>query len=245
MNHINDATKPLILIGSNSKMFFLKDICEELNVDIVGIIDSDYFGNTEHIDGIPIIDTEASFHDPEVLAKYKNNYNFFLATNWSPYKDPVAARNRQKRLKLIDLIDKFDLPCISLVDPTARVQKTTKIGKNVFIDSFVYISAHNQIEDYVSIFALTGIGVGNTVKRNSAIQRRSAIMHNTVLEQNVYFELGVSVFVSDVVFKTGTVIHPGIIMGRGTQENEVVSLVGKDLRRVYAYLNENSTLPTS
>ena len=233
-SHINNKTKPLILIGSNSKMFFLKDVCEELDITIAGIIDNDYFGHTASIDDIPVVDTESSFHDPQRLAFYKNNYNFFLATNWSPYKDPIAARNREKRFRLMSLIDQYDLPCISLVDPSARVQKTTKIGKSVFIDSFAYISAHNVIEDYAQIFAMVGIGVGNTLGKNSVMQRRAAIMHNTVLQENAYFELGVNVYVSDVIFAKNTVIHPGIIMGRGTVENELVSLVGKDLRRVYS-----------
>lgn len=231
--HVNDCSKPLMLIGSNSKLFFLKDICEELGIEIAGIIDSDYYGNTEHIDGIAVVDTELSLNDPVQLEHYKSHYNFFLATNWAPYADPGTVRNREKRHRLMDLIDHFDLPCVSFVDPSARVQKTTKIGKSVFIDSLTYISAHNVIEDFVSIFALSGIGVGNTLKRNCVMQRRAAIMHNTVLEENTYFELGVSVYVSDVTFKQNTVIHPGIIMGRGTAENELVSLAGLDLRRVY------------
>lgn len=222
-----------MLIGSNSKMFFLKDICEELGIVIAGIIDSDYFGNTSSIDDIPVVDTEHSFNDPQRVEFYKNNYNFFLATNWSPHKDSVAVRNREKRLQLMALVDQHDLPCVSLIDPSARIQKTTRIGKSVLIDSFAYISANNVIEDYAQIFAMSSMGVGNTINRNCVMQRRCAIMHNTVFEENVYFELGVGVYVSDVVFKKNTVIHPGIIMGRGTQENELVSLAGKDLRRVY------------
>ena len=86
---VNDNSKPLILIGSNSKMFFLQDMCDELNITIAGIIDNDYYGNTKEINGIPVIDTELNFNDPDQLEYYKNNYNFFLAVNWHPYADPV------------------------------------------------------------------------------------------------------------------------------------------------------------
>lgn len=233
MSHINDASKPLILIGSNSALFFIQDACDQHGIKIHGIIDSDYYGNTAELEGIPVIDTELSFNDPAKLADYKENFNFFLATNWQPNNDPISERNRDKRKMLIGLIDQHDLPCISLIDSTAFVQKTNVIGKSVFIDALVYISAQNIIEDYVGIYVNAKIGYKNIIKRNSIIQRSVGLMHRTLIEEDVYFSLHSGVFVSDIIFKRGTVIHPCLCMGRGTEENEVVSLAGKDLRRVY------------
>ena len=230
---VNDNSKPLILIGSNSKMFFLQDMCDELNITIAGIIDNDYYGNTKEINGIPVIDTELNFNDPDQLEYYKNNYNFFLAVNWHPYADPVIKRNRQKRKYLMDLLDQLDLPCINLVHKTARIQKTTVLGKNVLVDAYVNISAENVVEDYVSFFSYAIVGANNTIKRNSVFQRKTGLMHNTVVEQDVYFDLNVNVFVSNVTFGHSTVIQPCLSLGRGTSVGEMVSLVGKDLRRVY------------
>jgi hypothetical protein len=235
--HINDNSKPLILIGSNSALFLIQDICDQYDIKIHGIIDSDYYENTAEVGGIPVIDTELSFNNATKLANYKENFNFFLATNWQPDRDPISERDRNKRKMLMALIDQFDLPCISLVDRTAIIQKTNVIGKSVFIDALVYISAQNIIEDFVGIYANAKIGYKNIIKRNSVFQRSSGCMHMTTVEENVYFSLHVGVFVSNITFGEGTVIHPCLCMGRGTEKNELVSLGGKDLRRIYNMQN--------
>jgi NDP-sugar pyrophosphorylase family protein len=232
-SHINDNSKPLVLVGSNSALFFIQDICDQHGIKIHGIIDSDYYGNTDDLHGIPVVDTELSFNDTSKLAEYKEKFNFFLATNWQPDQNPISEQDRNKRKMLMTLIDQFDLPCISLVDRTAIVQKTNVIGKSVLIDALVYISAENIIEDFVGIYANVKIGYKNVIKRNSILQRSVGFMHRTLVEENVYFSLNVNVFVSDITFGEGTVIHPCLCMGRGTSKNEVVSLAGKDLRRIY------------
>ena len=57
------------------------EICEDAGITVHGIIDNDYFGNTDYIDDIPVIDTEFSFSDLEKLKYYRDNFNFFCATN--------------------------------------------------------------------------------------------------------------------------------------------------------------------
>lgn len=236
---INNNTKPLLLIGSNSALMFLIEVCEQHNIIIAGIIDSDYYGNTTELEGLTVVDTEESLHDPAILENYKKNYNFFLATNWLSDTDAVSSRNRNKRNNLIRLIDQFEIPCISLVDKDARVHKTNQIGKNVFIDALCYISPKNTIGDYTSIFAATMIGYNNTIGRSCVFQRHSGIMHNNIVEDNVYVGLHSQASCSGLVIRKGTVVHPCLMIRRDTQENEVISLVGKDLRKIYQLYRES------
>jgi UDP-3-O-[3-hydroxymyristoyl] glucosamine N-acyltransferase len=234
---INDTSRPLILIGSNSALFFLQDLCDELGINIAGIIDSDYYSNTAQLSGIPVIDTEQVFDNAEQLAHYKANYNFFLATNWFPL-GIGRDRESEKRKRLMQVIDQFDLPCISLVSPDARIQKTTQIGKCVLVDAFVYISANNIIDDYVTFQTGSGIGYHNHVQRNVVFQRWAGMMHKSTVGEDAYIGLNVQIFGDGLTIGRGTIIHPCIAIRRDTSENEIVSLVGKDLRKTYMFYTE-------
>ena len=232
---INDNSRPVIFIGSNSAIFLLVDLCEQHNIKIEGIIDSDYFGNTDTIEGIPVIDTELSFNDPERLEYYRSNFNFFLATNWLPDNNETQIRNRQKRDALIELIERLDLPCISLVDNSARVHKTNQIGKNVTIDALCYVSPKNVIGDYTNIFAGVMVGYHNVIGKNVVFQRMAGIMHYNQVGDNVYVGLHSQICVNEITISSGTVLHPCMAIKRNTKENELISLAGKDLRKVYPY----------
>jgi hypothetical protein len=235
---INNNSRPLIFLGSNAALWFITDICNRRHIKVHGIIDSDYFGNKDDLEGIPVVDTELAFADPDKLKYYKENFNFFLVVNWTGQKDSVHARDFKKRLQFIELIEKYDLNCISLVDPTSVVHHTNVIGKNVLIDSFCYISAHNEIGDFTNIYAYAAIGHHNMIGRNCVIQRQSGVhMHNT-LEENVYVGLSTQVFGDHLTLGTGTIIHPCLAVNRSTKANETVSLAGKDLRRIYPFIQE-------
>jgi hypothetical protein len=221
------------MLGSNSALFFLVDLCEQHNIKIAGIIDSDYYGNTSHLENIPVIDTEDSLNDPVKLQHYKENYNFFLSTSWVTGTDNIQLRNLEKRKKLIGLIEEKNLPCISLIDSSSRVHKSNQIGKNVIVDSLVYISPRNIIGDYTAIWAATMIGYCNTIGKSCVFQRHSGIMHYNKIGDHVYFGLHTQDSVGSLNIANGTIIHPCLMIRRDTKENEVISLAGKDLRKVY------------
>lgn len=235
---INNNTKPVIFLGSNSAIWHIADICHKCGIDVAGIIDNDYYGNTEFIDGIKIIDSEKSFDDYDKLRFYKENYNFFLIVNITGQKTPVHIRNSEKRQHFINQVEKYNLNCISIIDPSAVVHPTNKIGKNVLIDAFVYISAFNEIGDFSHIYAYAAIGHHNIIGKNCFIQRQAGVHVYNILEDNVYVGLSSQVFSEGARLKQGTVIHPCLAVNRDTKENEIVSLAGKDLRRIYPSIQE-------
>jgi hypothetical protein len=237
---INDNSKPLIFIGANSALFILTDLCEQHGIRVAGIIDKDYYGNTDDINGVPVIDTEESFFDAARLAEYKRNYNFFLATNWTGNLDDVQTRNRAKRQYLIDVIEQNELPCISLVDTAARVHKSNKIGKCVVIDAFVYITANNIIGDYTCFYASSMLGYHNVVGRNCMFQRHAGLTHYNQIGDNVYVSFYAGESRGNLTIASGTVLHPCIMLRRSTRENEVISLAGKNLHQVYSTFSEEN-----
>jgi acetyltransferase-like isoleucine patch superfamily enzyme len=224
---VNDNSKPLILVGSRHALGVIKRICQQHDISITGIVDSDYFGNTSDLEGVPVIDTEIN------LEKYKQTHNFFLASVWTPQQDPVNIRNKNRRDYLIGLVDTLDLPCITLIDKTSIVDPTVTFGKNCLVDCLTVIGEHNVFGNYVSIYHQAGFGHHNHVGNNCVFQRKSGITSDTIIENNCYFGLNSNLLGCEVIIRQGTVVHPGLNLHRSTQENEVVSLAGKDLRRVY------------
>jgi hypothetical protein len=210
----------------------LSDVCLINGIEIAGIIDSDYWGNTHSLSGIPVIDTELCFEDPDKLEHYRKGYNFFCATNWSPENDPATVRNRQKRSRLIDLMDHHALNCISLVDPLARVSTSAQIGRGVYVDAFVLIESQCEIDDHASIFAYTGLGHHTRVMRNCVIQRHCSIAGDCVFEPNTFVGTAVRALKTGARFGSGTFIQEAVYIRRGTVPDEVVGQRGKNMNRV-------------
>lgn len=220
--HINDNSKPLIFIGSNSNLEKYIEVCDEHDIEIHGIMDSDYFGNTESLSGIPVIDSEHSFVDTSKAEYYRTNFNFFCATNWIPMKDPVSIRNKDKRLRLIELIKDHGLDCISLLEHQCKVSKFSTIGRGVYLDYLVLVSPNVSIGDFTCIYNGTSIGHHSTVGENCVIQGDSIIMSDCTVGNNVYCGTGVRALKSGIVIGDGTFVHEMVYLRRSTHADETV-----------------------
>jgi carbonic anhydrase/acetyltransferase-like protein (isoleucine patch superfamily) len=227
-SHINDRSKPLIFLGTNSCLGKYIDVCKEHNIKIHGIIDTDYYGNTPFIDDLPVIDSEDGL--VEKIEFYKQ-FNFFCATNWLPEK--TSSRNTTKRYRQIDLLDQLGVNVISLADSKAKISTTCIIGRGSFIDCFALIEPHCVIGDYINIFAYVGLGHHTTVMRNSVIQRHCSIAGNCVFESNTYIGIAVKALKTGARFGANTFIHECVYIRRGTIPNEIVSLHGENMSRVH------------
>lgn len=233
--HINDCTRPVIFLGSSMTIGKFRDVCQLNDIHVHGIIDSDYYGNTEQYRNIPVIDSEACFDDPEKLEYYRNNFNFFIATNWTPDPEPWCEHNRAKRKRYMKLIDDLNLSCVSLVDPYARVSSDVKIGKGVFIDAHVMIDPDATIGDFSTVYWNSIVGHDTVMTRNVTIQRDCILTSRTRAEDDVYLGLAVKALRIGATFGAGTFIHEGIYIRRGTIPGEVVSMHSKNQKRVVAY----------
>jgi len=206
-------------------MYKLIEMCELLDINVKGIIDKDYHGNTNRYCNLPILDSEDN------ICNYKD-YNFFCATNWLPMQDLVSLRNKNKRKHLIQVIKNNNLSCISLIHPLSCVSKSAKIGRNVFIDALTLIEPNVSIGDFTSIYAQCAVGHDSDIMENCVLQRAVGVTSNQTLENDVFFANGVRALKSNVTFGTGTFVHEMIYLSRGTVANEIVSLDGPNTKRV-------------
>lgn len=227
---INDTSKPLVFLGTNTCMWDIVDPAKKIGYNVVGVIDDDYHGQGE-FQSLPVIAREEELSDP----KWKN-YQFFCATNWQPDDKlaPSQVRNRQKRNKYIKLLEDLDLPVASIVHPWASViSYNNHIGKGVYIDKFVSVGSNCNIGDYSTLWQSTTLAHDVVVGKNCVFQRFAMVAGDVVIKDNVYMGMCSVICRDNVVLEENTFIHPTLMLLRGTSPNEVVSLSGKDLRKVY------------
>jgi hypothetical protein len=232
MQWCNDQSRPVIFLGSSSNMGRFVDVCQLNGITVAGIMDSDYHGNTDQLDGIPVIASEHELADAEQLDYYRHNFNFFCATTWMPETTAVHQRNREKRQRLIDLMDALELPAVSLIDPWARIASTAEIGRGVFVDCFVIVEAGCRLDDYSTVYGQSGIGHHTRIMRNSVIQRYCSIAGDCVFEPNTFVGTSVKALKTGARFGAGTFIHECVYIRRGTVPNETVSMQGDNMSRV-------------
>jgi hypothetical protein len=232
---VNDTSRPLIFLGSNLVMYKFTEVCDMLGIEVAGIIDQDYHGNTKEICELPVLDSEASFQDPDLLDHYRNNFNFFCAVNWSPEKNPIAERNRRKRNMWLDTIRQHSLPCISIVDPDARISRRSTIGVGCFVDAHVMIEARTTVGNFTNIYYNTILGHDNHVGDNCVFQRQCILTGSNTVGNDCYFAPAVKFMKTGASAGANTFIQEGIYLRRGTVENEVVSEHGGNQSRVKSY----------
>lgn len=134
--------KPVVFVGSNANILQMVDNAHSTGREVAGIIDADYYGHNDSIDGIPVIGEEYTFD-------FSDDYEYFLATSWFPERTEIQLRNRNKRKRLIELINY--LPCTSLIHARAWVPETCKIGKSVMIGADAILGNYSCVGDFAQI----------------------------------------------------------------------------------------------
>lgn len=218
-------SRPLIFLGSSHQITIqFTDVCEQLGIPIAGIIDSDYYGNTESLEEIPYIGSEVTAD----FDKLKQDYDFFIGVSHIP----ELQRNIDKRLKFIDIVNQYNLPCVNLIDPDTKVSRRAKLGKGIYIGYHSIVESNVSIGDHTQINYLVCIGHDSTIGSNCVFQRGVTMMSQVTIGNNNYFGASSRLLKTpNMVVGNNCFVHPGIVVMRDISDNEVVSMVG---RKVYS-----------
>ena len=194
--------------------------------DLLGILDDDWYDQGEYM-GIPVIGREVD------ISKFGSS-EFVCMTNWYPDQhDPVVIRNREKRTRQIQLLDSSGVQLARLISPRSQVSRYAKVADGVIINAFcvldpgVEVGAHTLLYDHVIL------GPNSRVGRDCVMQRWAGIAGETNVGDGTYISNMSGVMKVELEIGAGTFIHPGLYLMRGTEPNEVVSLAGRDLRKIY------------
>ena len=222
--------KPLIFLGSSLPITMFVEAAEHMGYTVHGIIDKDYYGNTEQLWDIPVIDSEDSFDDAEMLAYYRENFVFFCVVNPLPMKDPVSTRNREKRHRFIDLIREHRLETVTLISKTVSISPNSTLGTNVFVGNFITIEPHVTVGDFTNLWGLTVIGHHTQIGENTCIQRHSDVFGGCKIGNNVHLS-GQAGLIHDITIGDGAWIHPGIRVARDIEPGEIVGNTRESRRK--------------
>jgi len=188
-------TRPLIFVGSRNDFPNLALIAELNGIEIVGILDHHYYGNTDLMSNIPVIGDERWLLDSTntQAQQWLRNCDFFPA-NWYEGVQPINKIDMSAlRLQRIDVLEKANANIINLIHPNARVDgRTSKyavnfnLGRGILIDDMCWISPnHTQIGDYSQISIGVGIGHNTTIGKNVTISPWVTIPRCTIGDNSV------------------------------------------------------------
>jgi hypothetical protein len=227
---INDTTKPLIFLGTNSNILKFHELATSVGYTVAGIIDDDYYGQGP-FHGIPVIGREQDLIDHR--DRYGNQFQFLCTTNWVPDNYEIAARNRLKRRRQLYMLDALKFDVATIVGNQAMVSEHAKLSPGVVVDDFAMVEPYVEIDSHTLVYAYAVIGHESRIGRNTVIQRYCLVTSLVTLEDDVYMGLRSSVVRSNVTLGRGTFLHPNLMLLRNTNAGETISLAGRDLRKVY------------
>ena len=223
----------MIFLGSNSALGIWVDVCKRAGITITGIVDSDYYGNTESIKGVPVIGSEKDMDAVIDLAQAKLpgrtiwKDKFFIATNWDPSRrDEVTLRNNTKRQTFVDLAEQYNLPLGNIIDPLAVVPSDVKLGGGNYVGAGVVVEPEVKIGKHTQLWYQTIVGHGVEIGNDCVLQRRAGIWGGN-MGNHVYLSIGAiyggnyeDSFIGDNAW-----IHPGLaVAGRPIKEGETVTI---------------------
>lgn len=227
---INDTLKPLVLLGTNSNILKFYELVTSVGYTVAGIIDDDYYGQGP-FHGIPVIGREQDLIDHR--DRYRSQFQFLCVTNWVPDNNEIAARNRLKRRRQLTLLDNLEFDVATVVGNQAVVSEHAQLSPGVVVDDFAMVEPYVTIGPHTLVYAYAVIGHESTIGTNVVVQRYCLVTSLVTVKDNSYLGLRSSVLRSYVTVSENTFLHPSLSLLRGTDPGEIVSMVGKDLRKVY------------
>lgn len=159
-------------MGSNHNIRQISDAALDMGYTVVGILDDDYFGNREHIAGIPVIGSE-------LQRDFDHDHDYFVAINWIADRSSRQRRNQIRRRIMIDHLMDFNL--VNIIHPSAKVADSAMLGKGIFIGADAHVG-HG-----------CSIGNGTQIKPQSYIAHDAVIESGVVLQVQSYVGAGVQV----------------------------------------------------
>ena len=224
--------KPIVFLGTSTNLEIFIRVCTLRGMPVAGIVDSDFYGNAETKNGLPVIGSEDTFD----FESARGQYDFFVGMNWSSL-DP---RSKTKRLAYIDLIDRYQLDCATLIHPNSEVYDEAEIGPGCYIGfnagvaHYTKIGAHSRIHNSAIVAHHTTVGKNCILHEYVKICSKSIIGDNVLIHPDTTI-LGYGKFNSERGPNIGSnaELHPRITVTRDVEPNEIVSLVGGNNRRIY------------
>lgn len=163
---------------------------ELMGREVLGIIDHQYYGNTDTLSEIPVIGSDHWLLEPDhpEAQLWKRTCDFFVATlsTGEQIQDPGLDRERL-RYQRISMIEDLGLRTINLIDPESRVMRDFKskfskisLGQGIYVAPFVDINQAVSIGDFCTFEHQCFIGHHQTIGKNVTFLPTAKICHTDI-----------------------------------------------------------------
>ena len=226
-------SKPIELIGYLAGLDLLIDIADEMGVEIAGIFDKYFYGNTESVDDIPFIGNEEMITNDDI-----KKYDFVLSSNYAGHSNLKNFEHNGDNLrkKRIKIVKDQNLPMANLIHPSAYISPKTYVGSSVVIARNCYIRAKSHISDFCFLDSGSAIAHDVHLGENVILTPYSFIAGFITVGDNVMIGAG-STVVNGYADKTMTIgndvkIMAGSTLLKDVPDGKFVSNTGRILRRI-------------
>ena len=226
-------SKPIALIGYRAGLDLLIDIADEMGVEIAGIFDKYFYGNTESVDDIPFIGNEEMITNDDI-----KKYDFVLSSNYAGHSNLKNFEHNGDNLrkKRIKIFKDQNLPMANLIHPSAYISPKTYVGSSVVIARNCYIRAKSHISDFCFLDSGSAIAHDVHLGENVILTPYSFIAGFITVGDNVMIGAG-STVVNGYADKTMTIgndvkIMAGSTLLKDVPDGKFVSNTGRILRRI-------------
>jgi acetyltransferase-like isoleucine patch superfamily enzyme len=222
----NNITRPIIFLGASSNLDNFVHVANLVNKNIAGIIDDNFFGNTENKCGIPVIGSEESWN----FDLFREEFDYFIGASMVP----INQADRAKRIKMIDIAEKYHLSLATLIHPRSEIYPGASIGSGSYVGFCASISNRVVIGQHCQIHSYVGITHDCQVGNNTSIANQVMIAGNTTIGSHVHIGMGATLCKSNgITVGDHAVIHPRITVMRNVEQNETVHMAGNNTRRIF------------
>lgn len=175
--------RPLIFVGSRQMMRELACIAELNDLEILGILDHHYLGQS--VSGIPVLGDERCLLDPDNVQaqQWLKTCDFFPA-NWHQGEQYRNGQLNLAKLRLerIRILEESNANIVNLIHPDACIKGLTsryanyRIGRGIQIHANVYHGIDNiEIGDYCAFMS------GNTCAHDVRLGKNVLVAPETYL----------------------------------------------------------------
>jgi carbonic anhydrase/acetyltransferase-like protein (isoleucine patch superfamily) len=189
-------SRPLIFVGCRQQMRQTALLAELNNIEIAGILDHHYYGNTDSVGGVPVIGDERWLLDANnrQAQDWLQSCDFFPA-NWHNGSQQLGRGLDLELLRLqrIGILEQSGANVINLIHPNSSMYGLTskyadfKMGRGILIDDMTWISIDSvEIGDYCAISLGTKISHHVTLGKNVMFAAENYI-HSCTVGSNTFF----------------------------------------------------------
>jgi len=217
--------RSLIFLGSSSSIDSFVQVARLTNRQIAGIVDDNFFGNTNNICNIPVIGSELSWD----FEHTRDQFDYFVGASMVP----INTNDRNKRKNMIDIVERHHLNLATLIHPVSDIYPGAIIGAGSYVGYCASINNRVVIGEHCQIHAYVGISHDCEIGTNTCIAHQVMIAGSNRVGNNVHIGMGAAICKNNVVIGHHAVIHPRITVMRDVEDNEIVHLGGNNTKRIY------------